>query len=138
MWRDIFRGDAPVKDDTAITAADIAANNLVLWGDPSSNKVLAKLLPQLPLKWDGKTLEFRGYKLDAAHHAPILILPNPLNPRRYIVLNSGMDFRDEAYGTNALQVAKLPDWALIDLRTPPGPRWPGLVVDAGFFDESWR
>ena len=138
MWRDIFRGDAPVKDDTAITGAEIAASNLVLWGDPSSNKVLAKLLPQLPLKWDGKTLEFRGYKLDAAHHAPILILPNPLNPRRYIVLNSGIDFRDEAYGTNALQVAKLPDWALIDLRTPPGPRWPGLVLDAGFFDESWR
>ena len=138
MWRDIFRGDAPVKDDTAITGTDIAGSNLVLWGDPSSNKVLAKLLPQLPLKWDGKTLEFRGYKLDAAHHAPILILPNPLNPRRYIVLNSGMDFRDEAYGTNALQVAKLPDWALIDLRTPPGPRWPGLVLDAGFFDESWR
>ena len=138
MWRDIFRGDAPVKDDTALTGADIAASNLVLWGDPSSNKVLAKLLPQLPLKWDGKTLEFRGYKLDAAHHAPILILPNPLNPRRYIVLNSGMDFRDEAYGTNALQVAKLPDWAIIDLRTPPGPRWPGLVYDAGFFDEQWK
>ncbi len=138
MWRDVFRGDAPVKDDIAIGAADIAASNLVLWGDPSSNKVLAKILPQLPLKWDAKTLEFRGYKLDAAHHAPILIFPNPLNPRRYVLLNSGIDFRDDAYGTNSLQTPKLPDWALIDLRTPAGPRWPGLVVDAGFFDEHWR
>ncbi len=138
MWRDIFRGDASVKDDTALTDEDIANSNLVLWGDPSSNKVLAKILPKLPLQWDAKTLEFRGYKVDAAHHAPILIFPNPLNPRRYVVLNSGIDFREEAYGTNSLQTPKLPDWAIIDLRTPPGPRWPGLVYDAGFFDEQWR
>ena len=138
MWRDIFRGDAPVKDDSAITDDDIASSNLVLWGDPSSNSVLAKILPKLPLKWDAKTLEFRGYTLDAAHHAPILIFPNPLNPSRYVVLNSGIDFRDEAYGSNSLQTPKLPDWAIIDLRTPPGPRWPGLVYDAGFFDEQWR
>jgi hypothetical protein len=138
MWRDIFRGDAPVKDDSAITDDDIANSNLVLWGDPSSNKVLAKILPKLPLKWDAQTIEFRGYRLDAAHHAPILIFPNPLIPQRYVVLNSGVTFREEAYGTNSLQTPKLPDWAIIDLRTPPGPRWPGLVYDAGFFDEQWR
>ena len=138
MWRDIFRGDAPAKDDSDITDEDIAHSNLVLWGDPSSNKVLAKVLSKLPLKWDAQTIEFRGYKLDAAHHAPILIFPNPLNPSRYVVLNSGIDFRDEAYGTNSLQTPKLPDWAIIDLRTPPGPRWPGLVYDAGFFDEQWK
>ena len=31
---------------------------------------------------------------------------------------------------------QLPDWAIVDLRTPPGPRWPGKIVDAGFFDED--
>ncbi len=36
-WRKQFRGDAPVKDDTEITDADIANSNLVLWGDPMSN-----------------------------------------------------------------------------------------------------
>jgi dienelactone hydrolase len=138
MWRDIFRGDAPVKDDRAITDEDVANANLVLWGDSSSNALLARMLPKLPLKWDSQTLEFRGYKLDAAHHAPIFIFPNPLNPSRYVVLNSGVTFREEAYGTNSLQTPKLPDWAIIDLRTPPGLRWPGLVYDAGFFDEQWR
>jgi hypothetical protein len=138
MWRDIFRGDAPVKDDSAVTDADIADSNLILWGDPSSNALLAKILPKLPLKWDGQTLEFRGYTLDASHHAPILIFPNPLNPRRYVVLNSGIDFREEAYGSNSLQTPKLPDWAIVDLDTPPGPRWPGLIHDAGFFDVEWR
>jgi len=54
------------------------------------------------------------------------------------VLNSGIDFREHAYGTNALQIPKLPDHAVIDLREPPGARWPGRIADAGFFDESWR
>lgn len=44
----------------------------------------------------------------------------------------------EGYGNNALQTPKLPDWSIMDLRTPPGPRWPGKVVKAGFFDETWK
>ena len=28
--------------------------------------------------------------------------------------------------------------AVIDLRTPPDTKWPGLVIDAGFFDEAWQ
>jgi dienelactone hydrolase len=138
LWRDVFRGHPRVKSDREIAPDDIADCNLILWGDPSSNAVLAKIIAQLPLQWDAKTLTFRGKSYPAAHHAPILVFPNPLNPRRYVVLNSGIDFRADGYGNNALQTPKLPDWAIIDLRTPPGPRWPGKVVDAGFFDEDWK
>ena len=140
LWRDIFRGDAPVKDDTALTDADLAGKNLILWGDPTSNRVLARLLAtgKLPLTWNGQSLTFRGQTYDAAHHAPILIFPNPLNPSRYVVLNSGIDFREHAYGSNSLQLPKLPDYAIIDLREAPGPRWPGKITTAGFFDESWK
>ena len=54
------------------------------------------------------------------------------------MLNSGITFRADGYGNNALQTPKLPDWSIVDLRMPPGPRWPGKIVDAGFFDEQWR
>ena len=138
LWRTLFRGDAPVKDDTAVTADDLANSHLILWGDPGSNRLLARLLPDLPLRWDTRTLTFRGERHDAAHHAPILIYPNPLNPAKYVVLNTGIDFRDHAYGSNSLQTPKLPDHAIIDLREPPGARWPGRIVAAGFFDEAWR
>ena len=141
MWRDIFRGHAPVKDDIAVTAEDIASKNLILWGDFSSNRVIAKLLASggLPLTWNGQQLTFRGKTYAASHHVPLLIFPNPLSSApRYIVLNSGVDFRDEAYGTNSLQTPKLPDFAIVDLTEPPGPRWPGRIVDAGFFDEQWK
>jgi len=138
LWRALFRGDAPVKDDTAVTAEDLASSHIVLWGDPGANQLLARLLPGLPLQWDARTLTFRGERLEAAHHAPILIYPNPLNPDKYVVLNTGIDFRDHGYGSNSLQTPKLPDHAIVDLREAPGARWPGRIVAAGFFDEAWR
>ncbi|MDP3070682.1 MAG: prolyl oligopeptidase family serine peptidase [Opitutaceae bacterium] len=141
LWRDLFRGHVIVKDDTAVTADDLANKHLVLWGDASSNRLLAQMLAtkKLPIAWDAKQLTFRGQAYAAAHHAPVLIFPNPLSPQqRYVVLNSGVDFRDEAYGTNSLQTPKLPDYAIIDLREAPGPRWPGKIVDAGFFDAAWK
>ena len=137
-WRRQFRGYAIVKDDTAITAEDIASKNLILWGDPSSNAMLKKIADKLPIHWDAKTVTVGGKSWDAAHHAPILIYPNPLNPSRYVVLNSSFTYREYAYLNNARQVPMLPDWAVVDLREAPGSVWPGKIEDAGFFDERWQ
>jgi len=137
-WRLHFRGYAIVKDDTAITEEDIASKNLILWGDPSSNAVLKKWADKLPIRWDSKTVTVGAKTFDAAHHAPILIYPNPLNPSRYVVLNSSFTFREFAYLNNARQVPMLPDWAVVDLREPPGTIYPGKIAEAGFFDEQWR
>ena len=139
QWRAIFRGDAPTVDDAKLTDAQIQNSNLILWGDPSSNAVLKKIADKLPVKWTKDGLEFGGKKYDAATHLPILIFPNPLNPRRYVVLNSGFTFsRACASGTNSLQTPKLPDWAIVDTTVPPDDKFPGKIVDAGFFDEQWR
>ena len=129
-WRRVFRGEAPVKNDTAVTDADIANANLILWGDPSSNALLRRIADKLPLRL------LRKY--DAAHHTLIMIFPNPLNPNRYVVLNSGHTFRADANTSNSIQTPKLPDWAIVDLREPPGPHSPGKIAAAGFFDEQWR
>jgi hypothetical protein len=69
---------------------------------------------------------------------PVLIYPNPLNPKRYVVLNSSFTFREYDYLNNARQVPKLPDFAVIDVNVPPSPRAPGRVVTADFFDEQWQ
>jgi hypothetical protein len=137
-WRTVFRGDAIVKDDKAITADDVAQANLILWGDPGSNTLLGRMLAKLPLQWTKEKLTMGKQSANAADHAPILIFPNPVSPQRYVVLNSGFTFRMGAKTSNSLQTPKLPDWALIDLKTPPDDQWPGKVVDAGFFDEQWQ
>lgn len=136
-WRRQFRGDAPVKDDNDITEADIAANNLILWGDPSSNSVLAKIVAKLPVQWDKDAVLAGGETYAASHHVPVMIYPNPLNPKRYIVINSGFTFREYDYLNNARQVPKLPDFAVVDIDVPVSARSPGGIVAAGFFTEEW-
>jgi hypothetical protein len=137
-WRSQMRGDVCEKWDHEVTEEDAANYNLILWGDPAANSVLARLADRLPIDWDQETLNVNDQQHDAAHHAPVLIYPNPENPGRYIVLNSGFTYREYDYLNNARQTPKLPDWAVIDVRTPANSRWPGLVTDAGFFDEEWN
>lgn len=149
-WRRQFRGDAVVKADKEITDDDIKNSNLILWGDPKSNAVLAKIADRLPVKWTSKiafvndvrvvtpVLDLGGQTYDAGVHAPILIYPNPLNPAKYVVLNSGFTYREYAYLNNARQVPMLPDYAVVDVTTKPNSVYPGKVVRAGFFDEQWK
>jgi hypothetical protein len=137
-WRRQFRGEAQVRDDAQITDAEIAASNLVLWGDPGSNRVLARIADKLPVRWEGEALVAGKRRFPATTHAPIAIYPNPLNPKRYVVLNSGFTFREYDYLNNARQIPKLPDWAVVDTTVPPDDRFPGKIVEAGFFNEKWE
>jgi Prolyl oligopeptidase family len=137
-WRLQFRGEARVKDDAAVTDEDIAAHNLVLWGDPSSNRVLAKIADKLPIRWDAQGVHVGAQNYAADQHVPVLVYPNPLNPKRYVVLNSGFTFREYDYLNNARQQPKLPDWAVVDISTPPSSRFPGKIVAANFFGEKWE
>ena len=125
-WRNIFRGEVRVKNDTEVTPADMAESNLILWGDAGSNAVLARLAGRLPV-----IARERGQAL-------VMIYPNPAAPARYVVLNSGFTFREEANTTNARQIPMLPDWAIFDVSTPPTSRYAGKIVAGGFFDEEWK
>jgi hypothetical protein len=136
-WRKQFRGEAIVKDDTDVADADVASSNLVCFGDPSSNKLIARIAGRLPVNWDAQTISLAGKTFPADHHAVAMIYPNPLNPGRYVVLNSGFTFREYDYLNNARQVPKLPDYAVFDVETSRTPRGPGSAVLAGFFDENW-
>lgn len=137
-WRRQFRGDVRIKDDTAVTEEDIRFANLILWGDPSSNALIAKVAPRIPIKWSGEKIEAGHRSFPAGDHALICIYPNPLNPLRYVVFNSSFTFREYDYLNNARQTPKLPDWAVIDLNTAPDSRYPGAIPAAGFFGERWE
>ena len=137
-WRKHFRGDAPVTDDTKLTDDQIKDSNLILWGDPGCNAVLAKIADRLPVRWNDEGIVLGTQIFSGGTHVPVLIYPNPLNPTKYVVLNSGFTFREYAYLNNARQVPMLPDYAVVDTTTPPNSRYPGKVVRAGFFGERWE
>ncbi len=138
QWRSQFRGEALVKNDDEVTLEDITNSNLILWGDATSNKITESIWSLLQIEWARGIIKVGEKSYPSASHIPILIYPNPLNPNRYIVLNSGFTFRETDILTNAKQTAKLPDWVIIDITTPPTVYKVGKVVNAGFFGERWE
>jgi pimeloyl-ACP methyl ester carboxylesterase len=138
QWRQQFRGDARVVADRDLSEEDIRNHNLVLWGDPSSNAILGKIAGRLPIAWTKKSIRASANEFDAGKHVLLMIYPNPLNPERYVVLNSSFTYREYDYLNNARQAPKLPDWAVVDGTTPMTSQVPGEVVAADFFDERWK
>ena len=139
-WGMYCRATLPETTDAKLSADDTANHNLYLFGDPGSNAVLRRLLPKLPLKWTKETITIAGKSFTASDHLPLLIFPNPENPKHYIVLNTGFTFsRADWNGSNALQYPHLPDYAVI--RIDPAAFNDDRTKDvdlAGFCDESWR
>ncbi|MCX7701958.1 MAG: S9 family peptidase [Gemmataceae bacterium] len=134
VWSRYFRGELPVKNDDEVTEEDIATRHLILFGDPSSNHWLGHILADLPLTWTKEALVLAGQRLDASQHVPVLIFPSPLNPTRYVVINSGHTFAErDLAGSNALLFPRLGDFAV--LRISEGD---GMLVIGGLFDEFWR
>jgi hypothetical protein len=92
--------------------------------------LLGRIAEQLPIRWSRERVQVGETSFTSDHHLPLLIFPNPLNPKRYVVLNSGFTFREYDYLNNARQVPKLPDYAVLDISKPVTARAPGGIVKA--------
>ncbi len=138
-WDKWMRGELPVKGDKEVSDADIKNKNLILFGDPSSNSFIAKVLPKLPIAWNKEQLTVAGQHYESSKYLPILIFPNPLNPSKYVVINSGHTFHEAEFkGTNALLFPHLGDYAVV--RPMPTAKDPAAfeVMKGGIFDDSWK
>jgi len=134
-WGKQFRGDVRVKRDTDVSESDIAEHHLILFGDPGSNVMLAKVLKGLPIEWSRESFKL-GRDYPSRNHLPILIAPNPINPKRYVVVNSGPTFKSSDFdGTNALLFPRLGDWAVIDTEAVNEAE---AVVTSGEFNQRWQ
>jgi hypothetical protein len=129
-----YRGHIRVKDDRDVTPADFAKYHVVLFGDPGSNRWIAKLQGKLPLNWTREVVTLGTRTFPAAESVPAMIYPSPLSADHYIVINSGL-------------TAAWADWA----GDFPTPRYGDFAVFkvkdgwddpeaayAGLFDESWK
>lgn len=120
----MIHGEFPLKAATKLSATDAADYNLILFGTPKSNPVLARLAGKLP------TALMRAVDDGAA---VVFIYPNPENPARYVVVWSGpilsakLDVKFDAGWMMPLNL--LPDYLVAE---------EGKVVDAGHFDRDWK
>ena len=136
-WRRHFRGDIQEKQVDELTVQDRQRHNLILFGTPDSNPLIAEVMKSLPIAWAKAAITVQADSFPSDAHALVAIYPSPFAADRYVVLNSGFTYREYAYLNNARQIAMLPDWAVIDVRQGADSQLPGAVSAAGFFDERW-
>jgi hypothetical protein len=128
-----YRAHPRVKNDTDVTEADFTKYNVVLFGDPGSNRWIGRLAGRLPVKWSRDTVTVGARSFAAATHLPVMVYPGPIAPSKYVVLNSGLTIAENSY-TSDYSMPTLGDIAVLEAK-------PGSddfdVPFAGFFDESW-
>jgi len=86
------------KDDTAVSAKDIATKSLLLFGGPDVNKVTAKIAAELPVKFGKGTFTVGDTVYDRPNQYVKLIHPNPLNPKKYVIVYAFNDAATAAKG----------------------------------------
>jgi dienelactone hydrolase len=134
-----FRGRVSVINDTDVTAEIFQAKNLILFGDPGSNSVLAQVVPRLPVQWTKQSITVNGQSYDPGEHGVALLYPNPLNPRRYVVVNSGHTFhREDFEKSNAWLFPRLGDIALERFVRQEAGGYREEVLWAEIFDSHWK
>lgn len=134
LWARFFRGHPFIKDDKDVTAEDVAKYHLVLFGDPGSNRWIAKINGKLPVRWTKETVVLGGQSFPAKESYPALIYPNPLNATKYVVLNTGLTITDREYNGD-YGMPQWGDYAIVKVKE--GSDVPELNV-AGLFDENWQ
>jgi len=129
-WARRYFAHPRIKNDTEVNSADFAKYNVVLFGDPGSNKWIARVAERLPVRWSKETIVVGSHTFPAAQHILALAYPNPLNAAHYVVLNTGLTFPEAQYNSD-YSLPLLGDIAVLTVT-------PGEIAYATLFDEDWR
>ena len=88
-WDDFADGICPSKIDQEVTKEDIQTRNLVLFGTPKTNSVLAKLAAKLPLTIGEQEYTVAGKTYQGDDLGLVMCYPNPLAPEHYVSIYAG-------------------------------------------------
>jgi len=142
-WWRRGNGCVEVVPDTLVTDRIIDTYNLILFGGPGENGIVARMARRLPVRaatgrGEGG-IEIGAHLIRGRGLAAEFVYPNPLNPEKLVVVHLGADAAGLALSDFFKVIhsgAGLPDYIIFDesVRTKG---WAGVVC-AGFFDEEWR
>ncbi|MBB03592.1 MAG: hypothetical protein CMJ47_13170, partial [Planctomyces sp.] len=137
-----MRGRVRIVNDTDVTPEMLEQYHVVLFGDPGSNSLIADIKDELPLEWTPESCQLGDQKIDTSKQGAALIYPNPANPHKYVVLNSGMTTLEKDFkASNSWLFAKHGDVAILDFEAKDNgfeetTRWAGLFTDDWLLPED--
>lgn len=117
--------------------------NLILFGDPGSNRWIKETLPGMPVKWTREEIQLGTERHGAVDHGLQMICSNPLPGARdrYVVFNSGHTYHDSELRFSYMVFPRLGDWAITKVGKNSGDsaasRVDQTVLQSGFFNEAW-
>ena len=130
----------PVKPDTEVTDEDVRHYTLVLYGNPASNRVLARIANRLPIRFEGDAVTVGQRRHVGQDVGVVFIAPNPENPDAYVLVKAGVTWR----GTRLSRHLPLflPDYVVFDSKVAI--QTGGRLMDrrpwrdGGFLDAGWQ
>jgi hypothetical protein len=103
----------PVKPDAEVTDQDLRDHDLVVFGGPEDNTLLARIASEhkLPVTFGNDSFTFQGKAYTRAEDGLALAVPNPYNPKRTLFLYTANSRMELWHMTHAFQRG-LPGWVV--------------------------
>jgi len=111
-----------------LTAETRRNGNLLLYGTPRTNAVLALFEDRLPLRFEDGAIRLGDKTFRGKAAAVFAVFPHPENPARCVAVHGGLTPDAIAWGSH-LHMHLLPDYIAYD---------GGLLLDWGFWDSEWK
>jgi hypothetical protein len=140
-WYEFAQGRPRMKLDTEVTPEDVERYNLFLFGTTRSNRVLGRIGADLPVRPDADFIKVGDEKLPSEGLGLLAIYPNPLNPERYVAVESGVQWGGALEGAKRwLTHNHRWDWIgdFVVYTNEIEDDGTNKYVVAGYFDENWR
>jgi len=103
----------PVRPDAEVTDQDLTSRDLIVFGGPEENSLLARMAvdKKLPVTFGKGFFVFQNKTYASSWDGLALALPNPYNPKRTLYLLTANSRLELWHMTHAFQRG-LPEWAL--------------------------
>lgn len=134
-WDKFADGEPRVCTDEELSHGEIERSNLVLFGTPDTNAVIARIADRLPVQIGDHSYTVMGRTFEGDELGLVLCYPNPLQPDRYVLIYSG-----KLYGRRLSINHKhdmLPDFLIFD-STKFTVGETEANVFGGWFDVDWQ
>jgi hypothetical protein len=111
----------------------------MLFGGPEENFFTARIEKDLPIRVKEGKVIFGSEEVSGKGLAVEFIYPNPLNPKKFLLIRQGTNFESLKFSTFFEAIhsgAGLPDFMIFDKEVKKK-GWAGVLC-AGFFDADWK
>jgi predicted esterase len=130
-----------VVSDREVTEAMVRDSHLILYGASGDNQLLESIKDKLPIRVDTDAVVIGTQRFSGKAVGVKYIYPNPLNPRRYVIVQAAVTPEAVMAGHNLPDF--LPDYVVYDARTTRNRErlifaTGGRPLVSGFFDRFWK